>query len=451
MVERKTTVGEGGKKEVVILGGGFAGLAAGVELAARGHHVTLFEKKGRLGGRAYSFRDPATGSLLDNGQHVFLGCYRETLRFLDQIGRLKDLPFQRNLKIDFAAPGRTRARFRAWPAPSPWHLIGGLFSFPAFSLLEKWNFQKVRKGLSRTEGLERKTIPEWLGEMGQSPKVQKKFWDLLAYAALNDRPEISSAALFRPVIQEALFSGRRNSRIGIPAVGLSELYADPAREFIESHGGHVFLKTPAIRLHFSEGELEEIELQGGRRLAADLLVVALPFTALRGILPEAMIYHDPFFHSLRNLQNSPIVSINLWFDREIVASEFVGLWETRVHWLFNKGRLFRDGGSPYLTLVISGAREELKIPGPQLVEMAVEELKTIYPRAREARLLHSHVMKEPEATLAPLVGVEKWRLPQKTPYRNLYLAGDWTDTGLPATIEGAVRSAHRVVEMIEEA
>ena len=437
------------KKEVVILGGGFAGLAAGVELAARGHQITLFEARGRLGGRAYSFRDPATGSILDNGQHLFMGCYRATTAFLKRIGRLGDLRFQKNLTVDFSGPSERGARFRAWPLPAPWHLIGGVLGFRGWTLREKLAFFKIR-GAIRGNGLDDKTVPEWLGELGQSARVRSRFWEPLSFAALNDDPRISSAALLEPVIREALLSGRRGSRIGFSQVGLSELYVEPSREFLEKNGGRVFLKTPAVKIHFSGREMKEVEFRDGRRIAPETLVLAVPFFALRKLLPDWMIYQDPFFHLLHQLKSSPIAAINLWFDRNFVDSELVGLWGTRVHWIFNKGRILRNGsGPPYLSLVISGAREEMQVKGPQLIEMALGELASVFPRMSGARLLHAQVTKEPEATLSPVVGVEKLRLPQKTPYKNLYLAGDWTSTGLPATIEGAVRSANRVVEMIE--
>ncbi|MBI4374396.1 MAG: FAD-dependent oxidoreductase, partial [Deltaproteobacteria bacterium] len=168
------------------------------------------------------------------------------------------------------------------------------------------------------------------------------------------------------------------------------------------------------------------------------------------ILPEWMVYQDPLFQSLRLMKPSPIVAINLWFDRDFVGRDFIGFWETRVHWLFNKGRMLRDkSGRSYYSLVVSGARDELNRSASELVTLALKELESIFPEFGSANLLHSHVMKEPEATLSPAVGTLSLRLPQKTPYRNLFLAGDWTDTGLPATIEGAVRSAERVARLIE--
>jgi uncharacterized protein with NAD-binding domain and iron-sulfur cluster len=165
------------------------------------------------------------------------------------------------------------------------------------------------------------------------------------------------------------------------------------------------------------------------------------------MLPEELIYKDPFFSTLPKLTTSPIVAVNLWYDRPITRRPFVGLWGTKVHWIFNKSDAF--GAQPYLSLVISGAREELHTPAPKLIEMATAELQSVFPEAREAKLLRATVSKEPEATMAPAVGVEKLRLPQKTPYKNFFLAGDWTDTGLPATIESAVRSAKKAVELID--
>ncbi len=443
------------KKEVLIIGGGFAGLSAGVELASRGHQVTLIERKGHLGGRAYSYRDPITGSTLDNGQHILMGCYRETISFLEKIGTLNKISFQRNLAVDFAGIGTRAARFQSLPLPNPFHLLTGFLFFRGLTWKDKKSALRLGRlfakgGLSEEalSDLDRLSVREWLLREGQTQRIQERFWDPLTYAALNDRPEVSSAALLYTVIKEALFSGKKAARIGLPKVGLSELYTDAARDFIERKGGHFLLKSPVLRLHFQGREFHEVELEGGRRLSAENLLVTVPFTVLRKILPDWMLYEDPFFSPLSALTSSPIVAINLWFDREFLHRPFVGLWGTQVHWIFNKGRLFREGPN-YLSLVISGAREELQTPGPQLIEIALKELYAIFPEAANAKLLRSMVTKEPEATLAPAVGSSRLRLPQKTPYRNLFLAGDWTDTGLPATIESAVRSAKRAVDLIE--
>lgn len=430
------------KKEVLIIGGGFAGLAAGTELASRGHHVTLIERRGHLGGRAYSYRDPVTGSTLDNGQHILMGCYRETLAFLEKIGTSDKVSFQKNLSVDFASPGQKPVRFRALPLPSPFHLLGGFFFFGGLSWRDKMGVFKLGSAL-RKSGNHDRTIPEWLKELGQTRRIQERFWDPLVFAALNDRPELSSSALFEVVLREALFSGKKGSRIGLPSVGLSEIYTEAARDYIERKGGQFLLKAPVAKLHFQGGEVRDVELEGGRRISAEALLVTVPFTVLKKILPEGLLYEDPFFVPLSRLSVSPIVSIHLWFDREIMNRPFLGLWETKVHWVFNRGG--------HLSLVISGAREELQIPGPELIEMAKRELASVLPEMKRARFLRAVVTKEPEATLAPAVGVAKFRLPQRTPYRNLFLAGDWTDTGLPATIESAVRSANKAVELIEQA
>lgn len=435
------------KKDVLIIGGGFAGLAAGVDLVSRGHGVTLIERRGHLGGRAYSFKDPVSGAVIDNGQHILMGCYRDTLRFLETIGTLDKVDFQRDLAVDFAAPGIAPSRFRSLPLPSPLHLLSGFWLFRRFSLRDKLAALKMKKGMTNgTEGLDGQSVTRWLKDLGQTDRLLERFWDPLALAALNDRPEVSSAALFHAVLKEALFSGRAGSRIGVPKAGLSDLYTEAARDFIERKGGQFLLKSPVAKLHFRGREFSEVELEGGRRVSAEALLVTVPFTALRKILPESILYEDRFFAPLSKLTVSPIVAVNLWYDRPVITRPFVGLWGTRVHWIFSKKDAF--GGQPYLSLVISGARDELQIPGPKLIETAVAELQSVFPQARDAVLLRATVSKEPEATMAPAVGVEKHRLTQKTPYKNLYLAGDWTATGLPATIESAVRSAKKAVELI---
>lgn len=437
----------------MIIGGGFAGLAAAVELVSRGHHVTLIERKGHLGGRAYSFQDAATGSVLDNGQHVLMGCYRDTLEFLKKIGTEDCVFFQRNLAVDFASGEGKLKKLRAWPLPSPLHLLGGLFFFGGLSWSDKLSLLRLQKRhiCEGDNTLDRKSVSSWLAERHQSERIRKRFWEPLSLAALNDRPEESSAALFAAVLREALFAGRKASRIGIPRVGLSDLYTEAARDYVERKGGHFLLKSPVLRLHFRGGEFQEAELEGGRRISAEVLLVTVPFTALRKILPEELLYEDSYFKGLSHLQTSPIVSIHLWFDREITKSPFVGFWGEPVDWMFNKGHYLKDDHPPYVSLVTSGARRSLQVQGPQLVEQAIGVLTRTFPEVGRARLIRSVVTKEPEATMAPAPGASRYRLSQKTPYRNLFLAGDWTDTGLPATIESAVRSANKAVEFIEQA
>jgi len=437
------------KKEVVIIGGGFAGLAAGVDLTARGHAVTVIERRGHLGGRAYSFKDPVSGVTLDNGQHILMGCYKDTLAFLETIGTLDKVFFQKDLAVDFAAPGMALSRFRSLPLPSPLHLLSGFWLFNRFSLQDKKAVLNLKRAFSNGADdphLDRMNVVQWLQKYGQTPSLIEKFWEPLNLAALNDRPELSSAALFHAVLKEALFSGRKGSRIGVPKVGLSELYADAARDFIERKGGNFLLKSPVTRLHFQGHEFREVELEGGHRVSAEALLVTVPFTVLRKILPEAMVYQDPFFAPLSKLTSSPIVAVNLWYDRPVTEKPFIGLWGTKVHWIFNKKD--EGTGQPYLSLVISGARDELRTPAPQLIESAVSELQSVLPQTRGAKLVRATVSKEPEATMAPAPGIESLRLSQRTPYKNFYLAGDWTDTGLPATIESAVRSAKKAVELI---
>ncbi len=440
------------KKNVLIIGGGFAGLAAAVELVSGGHSVTLIERRSHLGGRAYSYPDSATGATLDNGQHVLMGCYRETIRFLKTIGTLDRVRFQKNLGVDFAIPGGGLVPFRAWPLPAPLHLMGGLLSFRGLGWRDKWRLMSMnRRALQPSMESRDQTVNSWLEGRGQTENAIRRFWGPLALAALNDRPERSSANLFAAVLREALFQGRRASSIGIPSAGLSDLYVDAARDYIERKGGHLLLKASVHRLHFDLQEVREVELDGGRRISAENLLVTVPFSALRKILPEERLYGDPFFSGLGQMEASPIVSLHFWYDRPVMKKPFVGFWDEPVDWMFDKGHYFKEARSPYVSLVISGARDSLHTPGPQLIDQARGVIEKYFPEAGAARLIRTVVTKEPEATMAPAPGVSRYRLPQKTPYRNLFLAGDWTSTGLPATIESAVLSAKKAVEFILQA
>ena len=451
-------------KKILILGGGFAGLSAGVFLSSKGHEITLIERRGHLGGRAYSYKDPISGATLDNGQHVLMGCYHDTIRFLKEIGTLDRVTFQKKLTVDYAGPGIRPMRFKAWSLPNPFHLLMGLLSFRGLDIFDKVRFVHVASAIrqrvkaspeeraSLDQALDKKTVRQWLKELNQTTEAQERFWDVFNLAALNDHPEESSAVLFANVVEEALFAGKDNAVIGIPRVGLSELYVDPAHEYLQKNGATILQKARVKKLIIRERKFCGVELDSGQIIEADVCLSTLPFTEFKKIVPEELLYTDPFFVKISGLKTSPIVSINLWFDRPVTRSTFVGLWGTRNHWLFNKARFFQDKGQDqsHVSLVISGARQELTMPASRLVSIALEELREIFPLAREAQLLHHVVTKEPEATFAPFPGVDSFRLTQETPIDGLVLAGDWTKTGLPGTIEGAVRSARLAIEVIEK-
>jgi squalene-associated FAD-dependent desaturase len=439
--------------EVLIVGGGFAGLAAGVALAGAGRRVRLLEQKPYLGGRARSFPDPATGSLVDNGQHILMGCYDSTRKFLAEIGTLDRVGFQPRLKVQFLeAPGRlTSLECPAFPAP--WHVIVGVLGSDSFAWREKREVfrlgRALRPGKPSVGSAARLTVEEWLKRLGQSESLRRNFWDLLCIAAMNEDPRRAAAVLFERVLRLALFTSPAASRLGLPRVGLSECYTEAARTFIEQRGGQVELSRSVAALVVANGVCEGVRLTSGETIEASSVLSAVPWFELVRLIPGELLRSEPYFTNILSLRPAPIISINLWFDRPITPLEFVGLRGTTVQWLFNKGKLLGTGEN-HVSLVLSGAHEHVGRGKEELLAVAQRELGEVLPAAREAKLVHALVVKERFATFSPAVDVEDLRPEAKSPVRGLFLAGDWTATGLPATIEGAVRSGYTAARAIME-
>lgn len=441
-------------KDVLIIGGGFAGLAAGVALAEAGRHVRLLEQKPYLGGRARSFQEATTASTVDNGQHLLMGCYHATLKFLQTIGTRERIGFESHLRVQFLGPGRKVTELRCPDLPSPWHLLSGVFLSNSFSFNEKIDVLRLGTVLHgnnsspQTASLaDQLTVEEWLRRLGQSERLQRNFWDLLCIAMMNEDPRIASATLFERVLRRALFTSPLDSRLGIPHKGLSECYTDAAAASIRSRGGQVELRRDVRSLVIVEGACKGVRLADGTVIEAETVVSAVPWYVFPGLLPPDMMRSNPFFSRLLGLEPAPIISIYLWFDRPVTTLDFVGLRGTTIQWLFNRGRLLEDGGN-FISLVLSGAHEHIQRSKEDLRDMALHELASLLPEVQGARLVHSLVIKERFATFSPCVGVDSMRPPAATPIRGLYLAGDWTDTGLPATIEGAVQSGYTVAQEI---
>ncbi|MGH9769530.1 MAG: hydroxysqualene dehydroxylase HpnE [Blastocatellia bacterium] len=446
---------------VLILGGGFAGLAAAVDLAEAGKRVLLLERRSFLGGRAYSFTDRTTGDTIDNGQHLMMGCYHCTLRFLEKIGSLGKLKFQPNPRVDFlheeTAGSVTRASFKCPPLPAPLHLLGGLAGLKTIGWGERWRALGVGLAVRALNGdrdsLADITVRQWLDSLGQSERIQRRFWDVMALATLNEAPEIASADMFARVIELGFMRAKRDSAMVISRVGLSDLYTDQAKSFIEARGGEVRLNADVVRIEFESSRAVGVTLRNGERIEADKVISAVPYFALKNLLPaEVAAAHFPHLGSFKS---APIVSINLWYAEPVTDLEFAGLLDSPVEWVFNKNAISQSGEPrtaghrhQHLALVISGAREVASRPKEELIAMADRQVKRFFPAARNQNPSHAFVVREYDATLSHTVGTARLRPQCRTQFDNFFLAGDWTATGLPATIEGAVQSGQGCARIV---
>ncbi len=444
------------QSDVIVLGGGLAGLSAATMLAEKGLKVCVLERRPILGGRAYSVSDTTTGDPLDNGQHLMMGCYTHTFDFLKRIGTFSKLKFQEKAQVDFADLNGNRSSLRCPNLPPPLHLLLGLLRLKTLSGSEKWAMMRLMNSVAslsspQLQALDELSCEQWLILQGQTTESLQNFWEPLILATLNESVSEASAYLLAIVLREAfLKNNRQASRMVFSQVGLSDLYVHAARNFIESRGGQVLLKcgVSKFEMHLSSVEnpdkIEKILLEDGRELKADFFLSALPPDALNTCLKKGPAGNFLFFKSLDEFSFSPILSINLWFDRPVLDCSFIGFIDAPIHWAFDKGNLLENlsqKGS-YLSLVMSAAKN-LKDLGPQdLVQLALENLHRALPSSRQAGLVHSRVLKELKATPSFSLNSQKLRLASTTPISNLFLAGDWTATDLPATMEGAVKSGH---------
>ena len=436
-------------RDVVIVGGGLAGLSAGVALADAGFRVALLESKPAPGGRAYSFTDDATGDLVDNGQHVMMGCYHETLKFLDRLGTSGQLIVHPNLAIEMLDRSGRSAILKTARLPGPLHMTAALLRYRHLTVGERARTLSGGLRLMRTwkrnpQKLRQTTVSDMMDELGQGDRARQCFWYPLAIATLNEDPKLASAGLLATVLERAFFARRADSAFLYSRVGLSDLYCPSATAIIEKSDGVVACRSIVEALEFDENQAIAVRLRDGASLQAANFVLAVPPDQLLKLLPEGAAA-DPFFALIQNLHSSPIICVHLWLDREVTQSAFTGFIGTTTQWLFNKRRIFAAHGAShpgYLSFVISGARGLADRSNEDLLHIVLDDLHAMIPASREAGVLKALVLKEKHATIATDPASDLSRPPVATPIPNVFLAGDWVQTGLPATIESAVISGN---------
>jgi len=435
--------GAPGTPQVAIAGGGLAGLAAGCALAEAGFRVTLIEKRPFVGGRASSYEHPGTGEVVDNCQHVLLGCCTNLIDFYRRIGVEDRIRWYDRLY--FIEPGGRRSEIAPSWLPPPFHTAPSFLKSSSLGLGDKLAIARammaIAQRLPRDTG---ENFMQWLKLHRQTERAIERFWKVVLVSALNEDLERMSVHYAAQVFRESFLKSREGGRMGVPRVPLTELYG-AAAEYIGARGGEVRLRT-SVESFCAEPAGVRLCVNGAE-MACDFAVLAVPFDALGRMLPQGAAAGS-LAEMIAHFETSPITGIHLWFDREITELDHAVLLDRTIQWMFHKSRLLGREGPSYIELVVSSSKALVEKPRGEIIEMAVRELGDFFPAAREAELVKATVIKEVHATYSALPGSDAYRPAAATVWPRVFLAGDWTRTGWPATMEGAVRSGYLVAEAV---
>ncbi|MFZ0707100.1 MAG: hydroxysqualene dehydroxylase HpnE, partial [Candidatus Korobacteraceae bacterium] len=427
---------------VVVIGGGLAGISAGSALANAGYHVELFERRPYLGGRASSYEHPGTGEVVDNCQHVLLGCCTNLIDFYRRLGVENQIRWYD--EITFMLPGGRSSVLKPSFLPAPMHTGPSFLTSGVLDLKDKLAISRalmaLMPALPPDDGQD---FLAWLRHHGQTRQSIDRFWAPVLISALNEDLDHVSVRYAALVFRDSFLKSAEAGRMGLPAVPLSQLYGEAA-SYIEGHGGKVHLRAAVESISADKGGVSV--LVGGEEVRADYAVLATPFNVVEKLLPDTPEM-EPLREQTHFFGTAPITGIHLWFDREVTPLEHAVLLERTIQWMFQKSKILatrRDSeqSGSYIELVVSASKTLVEKPRGEIIDLAMRELAEYFPAVREAKLTKATVIKEIHATFSPVPGSDAYRPSHTSPWPRLFLAGDWTATGWPSTMEGAVRSGY---------
>jgi zeta-carotene desaturase len=446
------------EKTVTVVGGGVAGMSAACALAEAGLRVQLVERRGYLGGRASSYLHPGVGEVIDNCQHVLFGCCTNLHGFYRRIGVVDRIHWTREMTM--IEPGGRRSRLGpfAWGPfrlPAPLHGAPSFLSAKAFHLRDKLALGRAFAAMIRPVAMDStESLGDWLRRHEQTEGALNRFWRLVIASALNAGIDEIALPYAAKVIRELFMNSAEAGSMGMSRVPLSELYAG-VTSYLEQRGGSVHLHTDAEGAARNE-ETSQWTVRtraggtGTGELTSDFMIVALPFEAMQKLLPHLPAAEGAaaLARQISRHEHWPICSVHLWFDREITELEHAVLLDREIHWMYNQSRLQTGRGGHYLELVVSATRAFAALPREEAIGQAVRELEEFFPRVKEAKLEKVALVKEMRATFGVPPGIDAARPAAASPWPNLFLAGDWTATGWPSTMESAARSGHLAAEAV---
>lgn len=427
--------------KVAIVGGGLAGLASAVALGSADYNVSLYEARPFLGGRATSYPlnsvEEGPSTTIDNCQHVLLRCCHNLIDFYRRLGVTDSVQFHR--EFYWIEPGGRISTMKRGMLPAPLHFTESFAKLRFLSLSDKLSVASgllsVRYEYGKRKDLDHITMMDWLREKRQSTGAIERFWRQVLVSAINEDLERMAAVHGLQVFYLGFLATATAYEMGIPRVPLAELYSE--KSWAEYPNVKIINRSTAQQVLFENGRVAAVKI-GEKPVTADAFIFALPFERLSALIPELGT-------NLQSFEHSPITGIHLWFDRKITDLPHATLLDRTIQWMFNKGE------GRHIQLVVSASRTLTEMSRNDVIELALRELKDFFPGVTDAKLERAHVVKEVRATFSAVPELEALRPVNKTSIPNLFLTGDWTKSGWPSTMEGAVRSGYLAAEAVTEA
>ena len=445
---------------VAIAGGGLAGLAAACALADSGFRVTVFERRPYLGGRASSYEHPGTTEVVDNCQHVLFRVCTNLVEFYRRIGVEDKIRWYD--EMTFIEPGGRTSVMHASPLPAPLHTVPSFLQFPFLKAKDKFAISRAIASLTLTTQRDTgQSFLDWCRRHAQTENAIERFWKPILVSALSEDLDLISISYAAQVVRESMKSPAARL-MGVPNIPLTDLY-NKAGDYVRARSGEIRLRNSLETFFLGSNKVEISTTGSGERQkedrqnkeSFDYLVLALPFNTIARALPETP-EAAPLRENLAHFESCPITGIHLWFDRQISDLDHAVLLDRTIQWMFHKSRLLStrsvapdaESTGSYLELVVSASKSLVDKSRSEIIDLALKEVLEFFPKARSAKLVKSTVIKEIHATYSPRPGIDAYRPPQATAWPRIFLAGDWTATGWPATMESAVRSGYLAAEAI---
>ena len=437
-----------------MIGAGVAGMSAACALAEAGFRVQLVEQRGYLGGRASSYLHPGVNEVIDNCQHVLFGCCTNLLGFYRRIGVADRIHWTSEMTM--IEPGGRRSRlvpfeFGPLRLPAPLHGAPSFLKAKAFSLADKLSLARAMQAMMNPEALidTRESLGAWLRRHKQTEGAINRFWRLVIASALNAEIDAISVPYAAKVIRELFLNSAEAGSMGMSTVPLSELYAG-VPQFLAQRGGNVLLNTHVEGAAWNEASAQWLICTRTGEMVSDFVIMALPFEATQKLLPRLPAEEgaEKLARQLERHTHWPICSVHLWFDREVTELEHAVLLDREIHWMYNQSKLQVGRGGHYIELVVSATRAFADLPREAAIQQALRELAEYFPAVESAKLEKVALLKEMHATFGVPPGIDSARPTAASSWPNLFLAGDWVQTGWPSTMESAARSGHLAAEAL---